>query len=74
MVLTKKRRSESQPQKVSLFRSPTQGSHCHVPDLHGASIIDASGREIPITESMIQRTCQELIKAWEQTHPRHVHS
>ncbi|MFC5696338.1 PA1571 family protein [Pseudomonas sp. GCM10022186] len=28
----------------------------------GGAIIDAQGREIPITESMIQRACQELHK------------
>jgi len=26
----------------------------------GGSIIDAQGREIPITEDMIQRACREL--------------
>ncbi|WP_375739644.1 PA1571 family protein [Pseudomonas boanensis] len=26
----------------------------------GGAVIDAQGREIPITESMIQRACQEL--------------
>jgi hypothetical protein len=36
------------------------------PDMHGASIIDAQGREIPITEIMIQRACRELIMAWEE--------
>ncbi|WP_171006387.1 PA1571 family protein [Pseudomonas sp. 2FG] len=28
------------------------------------AIIDAQGREIPITEQMIQRACSELDKAW----------
>jgi hypothetical protein len=28
----------------------------------GGAIIDAKGREIPITEHMIQRACQELHK------------
>ncbi len=28
----------------------------------GGAIIDAEGREIPITEIMIQRACQELQK------------
>lgn len=31
----------------------------------GGSIIDAEGREIPITEIMIQRACQELHKQLE---------
>ncbi|WP_171011800.1 PA1571 family protein [Pseudomonas sp. 2FE] len=30
----------------------------------GGAIIDAQGREIPITEHMIQRACNELDKAW----------
>jgi len=29
----------------------------------GGSIIDAQGREIPITEDMIQRACRELEKS-----------
>ncbi|MDN6860560.1 hypothetical protein QO207_28550 [Pseudomonas sp. CAN2814] len=32
----------------------------------GGSIIDAQGREVPITEDMIQRACQELDKTCEQ--------
>ena len=35
----------------------------------GGSIIDAEGREIPITEQMIQQACRELDKAWQV--PRH---
>ncbi|WP_280284315.1 PA1571 family protein [Pseudomonas sp. BN415] len=31
----------------------------------GGAVIDAQGREIPITESMIQRACQELHKQLE---------
>ncbi len=31
----------------------------------GGSIIDAQGREIPITEQMIQQACRELDKAWQ---------
>ena len=31
----------------------------------GGSIIDAQGREIPITEDMIQRACRELDKSSE---------
>lgn len=29
-------------------------------DFHGAAIIDEKGREIPITEEMIQQACDEL--------------
>lgn len=31
------------------------------------SIIDAQGREIPITEQMIQKACQDLEKSREKT-------
>ena len=30
----------------------------------GGAIIDAEGREIPITETMIRRACSELDKQW----------
>ncbi|MDP3814253.1 PA1571 family protein [Pseudomonas sp.] len=30
----------------------------------GGFLIDAQGREVPITESMIQRACSELEKSW----------
>lgn len=30
----------------------------------GGAILDAQGREIPITEQMIQRACSELQKQW----------
>ena len=36
----------------------------------GGSIIDAEGREIPITEQMIQQACRELDKNWQA--PRHL--
>ena len=29
-------------------------------DFHGAAIIDEKGREIPITEEMIQQACEDL--------------
>ncbi len=29
-------------------------------DFHGAAVIDENGREIPITEEMIQKACAEL--------------
>lgn len=31
----------------------------------GGAIIDAQGREIPITEGMIQRACRELDRQWQ---------
>lgn len=33
-------------------------------DFHGAAIIDAHGREIPITEDMIRDACEKLADAW----------
>lgn len=30
----------------------------------GGSLIDAQGREVPITEGMIQQACRELEKNW----------
>ena len=33
-------------------------------NFHGAAIIDAEGREIEITEEMIQGACDCLIEAW----------
>ena len=38
-------------------------------DFHGASIVTASGKEIPITEQMLQRSFNALIEAWEKTRP-----
>ncbi|BAP14098.1 hypothetical protein Y017_01030 [Alcanivorax sp. 97CO-5] len=32
---------------------------------HGAAIIDEQGREIPITEEMIQRACEHLENHWQ---------
>ncbi|MEQ3635547.1 PA1571 family protein [Alcanivorax sp.] len=32
---------------------------------HGAAIIDEQGREIPITEAMIQRACEHLENHWQ---------
>lgn len=31
----------------------------------GGSVIDAEGREIPITEQMIQQACRELERRWQ---------
>jgi len=33
-------------------------------DFHGAAIIDGQGREIPITEDMVQEACNKLEKTW----------
>ncbi len=34
-------------------------------DFHGAAIIDANGREIPITEEMVQEACDKLASTWQ---------
>ena len=39
------------------------------PAFHGAALIDEQGREIPITEAMIQEACRRLEQAWH--FPRH---
>ncbi len=33
-------------------------------DFNGAALIDAQGREIPITETMIIHACEELEQNW----------
>jgi len=38
----------------------------------GAAIIDEQGNEVPITESMITRACEELARTW--TFPRAIQS
>lgn len=30
----------------------------------GAAIIDEQGNEVPITEAMVQRACEELARTW----------
>ena len=39
-------------------------SHANSADFHGAAIIDANGREVPITEDMIREACEKLAEAW----------
>ncbi|WP_455209641.1 PA1571 family protein [Kaarinaea lacus] len=34
-------------------------------DFHGASIINEQGKEIPITEAMVQQACKTYIQQWE---------
>ena len=33
-------------------------------EFNGAALVDEQGREIPITEAMILRACEELEQAW----------
>jgi hypothetical protein len=48
-----------------MSQNRNEPGHKPEPDFHGAAIIDEHGREIPITESMIQKACQALEKAWQ---------
>ena len=43
----------------------SQSKPSNPPQPLGGAIIDAEGREIPITEQMIQQACRELDKAWQ---------
>lgn len=40
-----------------LIQSKTQK---HSNNFHGAAVIDEKGREVPITEDMVQKACQSL--------------
>lgn len=40
---------------------------------NGAALIDAQGREIPITEQMIQQACERLENAWSYPNQRKQH-
>lgn len=40
---------------------------------NGAALIDAQGREIPITEQMIQQACKRLENAWSYPNQRKQH-
>jgi len=42
-------------------------------DFHGASIVTGSGKEIPITEQMLQRSFEQLIEAWDRSHNKNNH-
>jgi hypothetical protein len=33
-------------------------------DFHGAALVDAQGREIPITDDMIKQACESLERRW----------
>ena len=48
----------------STLRNINEGS-----DFHGASIVTEAGKEIPITEQMLERSFNELIEAWEKAQP-----
>ena len=43
----------------------TQSTNDNRDHLHGAAIIDAKGKETPITEEMIQKALKQILKASE---------
>ena len=51
--------------KLADFYQPNNNKNLDV-DFHGASIVTASGKEIPITEQMLQHSFSLLIEAWEK--------
>jgi hypothetical protein len=58
------------------MKAPQQSPQPHVIPLNpqqpvGGAIIDAEGREVPITEQMIQQACRALDKSWQTPHHWH---
>ena len=53
---------------VAHVGQPVRGSRPDAPLGWGAAVIDDQGNEIPITESMVTRACDELSRTW--TFPR----
>ncbi|AJD47917.1 hypothetical protein S7S_07505 [Isoalcanivorax pacificus W11-5] len=45
-------------------KTDTQATPDWEKDFNGAALIDAQGREIPITEDMVQQACAHLERAW----------
>lgn len=43
----------------------SNAAHEREKDFNGAALIDAQGREIPITEDMVQQACEYLEQAWQ---------
>lgn len=54
-------------------RTPQQGGYEKLDDktLHSATVIDDEGHEVPITEEMIQKACDELAKGAERFYHEH---
>lgn len=44
--------------------NPTQPVRQPEHTFQGGAVIDAKGREVPITEAMIQKACQHLENHW----------
>lgn len=51
--------------KLADLYEPNNNNNLDV-DFHGASIVTTSGKEIPITEQMLQHSFSLLIEAWEK--------
>ena len=45
----------------------TRSSNEQSVDFHGASIVTTTGKEIPITEQMLESSFNTLIEAWEKS-------
>jgi hypothetical protein len=65
------RQAMEKPANPNTFSNPpstvTQHIGCPNIDFHGASLVTESGKEIPITEQMLQKTFNALIDAWEKS-------
>lgn len=46
------------------YHAPAPQQHQQLADFHGAALIDAQGREVPITEAMVIKACQYLEDNW----------
>lgn len=53
---------------IHQFKNDSMKAQANQPVGWGAAIIDEKGNEVPITEAMIQRACNELACSW--TFPR----
>lgn len=51
-------------QSVASVPSPRAAQRTDSPIGWGAAVIDERGNEVPITEAMIQRACDELSRSW----------
>lgn len=58
-------------QTTSTSMSATDAQLLSDRDFHGAAIIDEHGKEVPITEEMIQKACDDLGNSW--LFPRKAH-
>jgi len=61
-MISKEKAVADSTRKVDAKNPSNSRSH-----LRGAAIIDANGKEKPITEQMIQTACKKLIRDWESS-------